>query len=189
MQAKNKILKYYIHELTHVRVNSTKEKGISPHKPVLILSVITAIEQGKITSNKIPITPELISIFKSIFKRQIPLQYNNTCAISGLYISAAMNISLVDACHIIPFSHSYDDTIKNGILLTPTLHRAFDRGLISINQNYQVIISTKFKEGIKKENKWSITQFLNKELLLAKNSNFFPGLGNLEWHRENIFKK
>lgn len=123
----------------------------------------------------------------NIFKRQIPIVYENACAISGLQINATFNVSLIDACHIIPFSNSYNDTITNGISLTPTLHRAFDRGLISIDNNYCVIISDKFNEN-NIESKYSINQFNGKEIKLPKNKEFYPNLDNLKWHRNNILK-
>jgi len=70
---------------------------------------------------------EEIYLRGDVFKREIPKIYNNTCCISGMRIDSTFNISMIDACHIIPFSISYDDTITNGIALCPNLHRAFDR--------------------------------------------------------------
>lgn len=32
---------------------------------------------------------------------------------------------MVDACHVIPFAESFDDTITNGLALAPTLHRIY----------------------------------------------------------------
>ena len=52
------------------------------------------------------------------FKREVLLNYNNTCCISGLRIDVTANISMLDACHIIPFSESYDDTISNSTELS-----------------------------------------------------------------------
>ncbi|PIB31818.1 hypothetical protein BFP78_08085 [Gaetbulibacter sp. 5U11] len=123
----------------------------------------------------------------NVFKRQIPVIYNNTCAISGLKIDAIFNVSLIDSCHIVPFSESYDDTITNGISLTPTLHRAFDRGLISIDSNYCVLISDKFIEKNSDSN-YSISQFKGKEILLPENVNYYPALSNFKFHRDKIFK-
>lgn len=34
-------LKYYKYKLTNVRVNGSKKNGISPHKPILLLSIIS----------------------------------------------------------------------------------------------------------------------------------------------------
>ncbi len=125
-------------------------------------------------------------IRSNIFKRQIPILYQNTCAVSDLQINATLNISMIDACHIIPFSHSYDDTISNGISLTPTLHRAFDRGLISFDNNYKLILSNKFNET--NISQYSIKQFEGKRILLPKYKKYYPNIENLIWHRKNIFK-
>lgn len=121
----------------------------------------------------------------SIFKREVPKIYNNTCCISGMRIDAIISVSMIDACHIVPFSESYDDTITNGIPLCPNLHRAFDRGLISIDSDYKVIISKKFTEV---ESDYNISRFQNKKILLPKNNDYFPLRSNFKWHFENIFK-
>ncbi|MBN1969118.1 MAG: hypothetical protein JW870_07100 [Candidatus Delongbacteria bacterium] len=62
---------------------------------------------------------EEIFIRGGLFKREIPKIYNNTCTISGLRIDATTNVAMVDACHIVPFSEGYDDTLTNGIALLP----------------------------------------------------------------------
>lgn len=121
----------------------------------------------------------------SLFKREIPKIYNNTCCISGMRIDATIAISMVDACHIVPFSVSFDDTITNGIALCPNLHRAFDRGLIAINEDYKVVVSKNFKE---KENSYSIRAFENKIINLPSIESYFPTANNFLWHLKNIYK-
>lgn len=120
-----------------------------------------------------------------IFKREIHKIYNNSCCISGMKIDAIVSVSMIDACHIIPFSESYNDTITNGIALCPNLHRAFDRGLIAIDENYKVIISKAFEEGI---TNYSIKAFKNQQILLPKQNIFYPLIDNFNWHRKNTFK-
>jgi len=128
---------------------------------------------------------EEIFLRGSLFKREIPKIYNNTCSISGMKIDAMINVSMLDACHIIPFSESYNDTITNGIALCPNLHRAFDRGLIAIDSNYKVVVSNTFKE---EESNYSIRSFAGKWIQLPNRNEYFPQKKNLEWHRKNIFK-
>ena len=128
---------------------------------------------------------EEIYLRGSLFKREIPKIYNNTCSISAMKVDSAFSFSMIDACHIIPFSNSYNDTVTNGLALCPNLHRAFDRGLISIDSNYKVIVSQSFKEDI---TNYSIKAFSGRELQLPKNESFHPSLSNIEWHRNNIFK-
>ena len=123
---------------------------------------------------------EELFIRGSLFKREIPKIYNNTCCISGMKVDATTNVSMIDACHIVPFSESYDDTITNGIALCPNLHRAFDRGLIGIDDNYKVIVSNKFKE---ENSNYSIGIFNTQEIKLPNNSKYYPSKERLGKHR------
>src|ERR1017187_2218 len=120
----------------------------------------------------------------SLFKREIPKIYNNTCCISGMKINATINVSMIDACHIIPFSESYDDTITNGIALCPNLHRAFDRGLIAIDDNYKVLINHNFVEA--KNTVYTIQEFERKQIFLPNTQRYFPSLENIKKHRERF---
>lgn len=47
-----------------MNVNKHKKRGIAPHKPILLLSIIELIEQNKITANRIYLNAELISTFQ-----------------------------------------------------------------------------------------------------------------------------
>ncbi len=100
-------------------------------------------------------------------------------------VDATNNINMIDACHIIPFSESFDDTIANGIALCPNLHRAFDRGLIGIDGKYRVVVSNTFREN---DCNYSIRNFEGKEIILPKQKEYYPNRENLDWHRDNVFK-
>ena len=128
---------------------------------------------------------EEIYLRGSLFKREIPKLYQQTCCISGMRIDSQIAVSMIDACHIVPFSVSHDDTVSNGIALCPNLHRAFDRGLISIDNDYTVKISSLFRE---EENPYSIRLLEKKKILLPLNKKYYPSVNNLEWHRSNVFK-
>jgi putative restriction endonuclease len=128
---------------------------------------------------------EEIYLRGSLFKREIPKIYNNTCCISGMRVDSIFSFSMIDACHIIPFSDSYNDTITNGIALCPNLHRAFDRGLIAIDDNFKVLVSQSFRED---ETNYSIKAFIGRQLYLPKEEPFYPSLSNIKWHRSHIFK-
>ncbi|HAQ21789.1 MAG TPA: HNH endonuclease [Prolixibacteraceae bacterium] len=53
-----------------------------------------------------------------IFKKAVLEIYDGRCTISGMKIEFGRNVSMVDACHIVPFVQSYDDTITNGLALS-----------------------------------------------------------------------
>ncbi|KYG77754.1 HNH endonuclease [Roseivirga spongicola] len=127
---------------------------------------------------------EEIFLRGSVFKREIPKIYDHSCCISGLRVSSMHNISMIDACHIIPFSESYDDTVTNGIALCPNLHRAFDRGLLSITPDFRVRVS----EGFVEEGKLTLRQFEGQRISLPANKKYWPNRESLEWHGVNVFR-
>lgn len=138
----------------------------------------------KIKESSKELFEEEVFLRGSIFKREIPKIYNFSCAISGIKISSLTNVSMVDACHIVPFAESYDDTIRNGIALSPNLHRAFDRGLISIDENYKVLVSKNFTENFKSP--YNLSQFRGKLINLPKDEKLYPSLENLNKHRQRF---
>lgn len=125
---------------------------------------------------------EEIFVRNGVFKKEVPKIYNYTCCISGLRIIADKEVQMIDACHILPWSISKDDTIGNGFSLCPNLHRAFDRGLIAIDDNYRVLVKPFHEEP----NTYSIKQFAGKQLLLPKQKEHYPLRENLKKHRERF---
>ena len=125
---------------------------------------------------------EEVFVRGGIFKKEIPRIYNYTCSISRMRITTGYSIQMIDACHIIPFSESHDDTITNGISLCPNLHRAFDRHLITLDDDYRVVI----KPFAEDESIYSIKLFGGKQILLPENMNHFPSKENLARHRKRF---
>ncbi|MDF7825868.1 HNH endonuclease [Pontiellaceae bacterium B12227] len=128
---------------------------------------------------------EEVFVRGGVFKKKVPMIYDNTCCISGLKVETNIGASLIDACHIVPFSQSHDDTITNGLALCPTLHRAFDRGLIAIDpENYSVIVSDRMTEPV--TSTYSIQQFQGQEIKLPKNEQYRPSQENLAEHLKHF---
>ena len=128
---------------------------------------------------------EEIFVRCGVFKRVVPKIYDYTCCVSGMRIISGYDIQMVDACHIVPFSVSHNDTISNGISLSPNLHRAFDRGLITLDEKNRVVISKSFTE-YPSENMLKLLE--GKQILLPKDNKHYPSTENLKWHNYNIFK-
>lgn len=141
------------------------------------------IEELKETLSKEQFEEEIF-VRGGVFKREIPKIYEYQCAISGMRVESTSNAQLVDACHIVPFAISKDDTITNGISLSPNLHRAYDRGLITINNEYVVRISPSIRE---KDSPYSLRQFEGKRIILPSETRYYPSLENLTWHRKECF--
>ena len=61
-------LEKYTKAFENLRVDSSHAKQLgskAPHKPILLLSVMDSIENREISTNKVFITPELVSIFRA----------------------------------------------------------------------------------------------------------------------------
>ncbi len=159
----------------------TIERQILKENPARYQAEISRLEQNLDAET----FEEELFVRSGVFKRQVPQIYNNTCCISGLRIETTLNASLIDACHIVPFSESRDDTISNGIALCPTLHRAFDRGVLAIDpETYQVRVSPRIVEPL--PSAYSIRQFDGQRIHLPANPLHYPGRTNLRLHMERF---
>lgn len=121
-----------------------------------------------------------------VFKNQVPRIYGYRCAVSKMRLESASSVQMVDACHIVPFGVTHNCHVTNGISLCPNLHRAFDRYLLTINNDYTVRVSPHITED---KTPYTIAQFNQQQILLPENQKLWPALENLEWHREEAKKR
>ncbi|HEY5327119.1 MAG TPA: HNH endonuclease, partial [Mucilaginibacter sp.] len=131
-------------------------------------------------------TEEDIFIRGGLFKKLVPKVYESTCCVTGMRLESSYRHNFIDACHIVPFSISHDDKVNNGIALCPNLHRAFDRGLISIDINYRVLVSDHIIEN--PGHPYNLKLLKGREIQLPANKQYFPKLENVVWHNENVLK-
>lgn len=117
------------------------------------------------------------------FSKTVKDAYNQTCAMTGLRIINGGGRAEVQAAHIKPVSQRGPDSVRNGIALSGTVHWMFDRGLVSINDNYEVI---KVKEKIP----IALNALLapKGKIILPNRPDLVPHPTFLKFHRENIFK-
>jgi len=82
-------------------------------------------------------------INQNVFRKIVMVNYSSKCAITGIDIP-----DLLVASHIIPWCKNEQERLnpENGICLSPLYDRAYDKGYISINENFEIIISTTIKE-------------------------------------------
>ena len=80
------------------------------------------------------------------FRRVVLAAYDFRCAATGWRI-VLPNVKLIEAAHLIPWSKSKDDSVQNGIALTPTYHRAMDANLIAPSTKGVWKISDVFKDS------------------------------------------
>lgn len=140
-------------------------------------------EPAAVYNRAVDVTDETEVLVRSaVFGREVLRAYESTCAISGLQLLSTTGVApLLDACHIVPWSVSHDDTIGNGLSLCPNLHRAFDRHLFWIDSDYRVRVAEGF--GELSGHDYGVQRFNGRQLRLPKVRAWWPRVENLAAQR------
>jgi putative restriction endonuclease len=120
---------------------------------------------------------------QAVFRQIVLANYDYKCAITGINIS-----SLLIASHIIPWSKNEKERLnpENGICLSPLYDLAFDRGLIGINRNLEIVLSSEIQKQSKYE--YQLVYFgslKGRRIFLPKK--YKPKVDFLDFHMKNIF--
>jgi putative restriction endonuclease len=75
------------------------------------------------------------------FARQVKRAYGGRCAMTGLELRNGGGRPEVEAAHIVPVEAKGPDTVRNGMALSGTVHWMFDRGLVSVDTDYSILIA------------------------------------------------
>lgn len=121
-------------------------------------------------------------IHQDFFRRSVLSSHDNRCCISAVEIP-----QLLVASHIIPWSESKEHRLnpENGLALCALFDKAFDRGLMAIGEQLQVIYSKQIKISANDFVKSSLLAYEGRQITLP--SRFRPRQEFLTWHRENVF--
>lgn len=117
------------------------------------------------------------------FATQVRAAYDSRCAVTGLKIINGGGRAEMEAAHIRPVSAKGPDSIRNGLALSRTVHWMFDRGLISVDDDFKLLTAKPLlPEGVDRLFDPSGHIFVPPEARSQPNPAF------LHWHRENRFK-
>jgi putative restriction endonuclease len=119
-----------------------------------------------------------------LFRRLILQAYDKRCAITGLKLVNGGGRAEVDAAHIRPVEAKGPDILSNGIALSGTAHWMFDRGLIGLSDDLDILVSRHAND------RDSIQGLINKtgKAISPVGIHERPHPQFLQWHRENVFK-
>jgi putative restriction endonuclease len=133
-----------------------------------------------------PIVQSLVSrpFRDRAFRRAVMTAYDGRCAITGWKLVNGGGRPEADAAHIRPVEHGGPDSVRNGLALSGTAHWMFDRGLIGLTDNLDIMVSSLVND------RESITAILNesRKALVPSDRSLRPHPTFLNWHRENCFK-
>ena len=117
------------------------------------------------------------------FMHNVRAAYSNRCAITGLRLINGGGRPEVQAAHIQPVASKGPDSVRNGLALSGTVHWMFDRGLISIGDDYKILVA---KNHVPED----AVRLLNRSGLinLPEDQTFYPNAHYLKFHRDEVFK-
>ena len=124
-----------------------------------------------------------VRINQNFFREMILASYRNRCTICSL-----PEVNLLVASHIIPWSVNISLRLnpRNGICMCVLHDKAFDKGLITINDDYKLVLSTTIK---RLSNEVAIQRgflpYQGVEIRLP--DKFLPDKEFIEFHQNNIF--
>jgi putative restriction endonuclease len=124
-------------------------------------------------------------INQNFFRSTILASYDNKCCVTGISIS-----ELLVSSHFVPWSKDEKNRLNphNGLCLNLLHDKAFDRGLMTITEDYKIKLSTAI---ICCEHDEAIEKFFlpydNHSIFLP--NKFLPDKQFLKYHYENIFRK
>jgi len=122
---------------------------------------------------------------QSFFRKVVMSIYSNKCAVTNIDIP-----ELLIASHIVPWVINKKERLNpsNGICLSPLYDKVFDKGYMSLTENYKIIFSSKLSK-ITDEIAYSnfFKSYENERLKLPEK--FIPQQEFLEYHRTHIFQK
>jgi putative restriction endonuclease len=124
-----------------------------------------------------------VRLVQRFFRDTVLASYNFNCSLCKMSLSAMLNAS-----HIIPWSVNKRRRAdpRNGICLCALHDRAFDRGLITVSENYKIMVSKSIKiPNVSKLHKVGLLDIEGDKIYLP--DRFSPDPVALAYHREKIF--
>jgi putative restriction endonuclease len=114
------------------------------------------------------------------FRIAVTDAYGRACSVSDEH-----SLPALDAGHIRPFGEGGEHDVSNGLLLRADLHRLFDKGYITIDEQLRLVVSSRLKEEF--HNGRSYYPYHGKHIRLPGRDRDRPHREALRWHNEHIF--
>ena len=121
---------------------------------------------------------------QNFFRTVVITSYNYTCCITGL-----KNEHLVEACHISDWASDIKNRTnpQNGLCMSSMFHTAYDRKLMSVTPDYNIVISDEMIESATKPDlKDYLNSLNNRQIILPER--FVPSPSLLENNYEIFIK-
>jgi hypothetical protein len=112
--------------------------------------------------------------------------YGHACAVTGQRFKST-NHTEADGAHIIGKSVQGTDDPRNGVALSKSAHWAFDRGVFTITDQYEVLVNPKARGANISD--FPLLEMDRQKICLPKDAYYWPHPEALAWHKKEVFEK
>ena len=123
-----------------------------------------------------------VRLFQSFFRRAVLASYDSTCCVCGLNIRRLLVASHIKAWAL---DESARSDPENGLCLCALHDRAFDRGIITVSDELQLLVRSDVISSKQPFVRTALADFNNKPLRMP--TRFAPRREFLAWHMQNVF--
>jgi len=122
-------------------------------------------------------------LYQSFFRRAVLSSYGSACCVCGLDLPA-----LLVASHIVPWAARQDTRTdpQNGLCLCALHDKAFDRGFLSVDAGYKIVVSVAVRVSRATFTQAALHTFHHQQVRLP--SRFVPKTEYLQWHMDHVFR-
>jgi len=107
--------------------------------------------------------------------------YSRRCAITG-----ERTLPVLEAAHIRPYADEGPHLVSNGLLLRSDLHKLFDDGYLSVDEDLRILVSRRIREEF--QNGKEYYRYQGKPLAnLPAGADQRPSPEFLRWHNERVY--
>ncbi len=160
-------------------------EGASSGMPELLqqaveLQDIAPEDIGRLSEERVRVIQEVNRYSRdSTFRKRVITAYERRCAVTR------MQLQLIDAAHILPVGvEGSTDETANGLCLSPTYHRAFDRALIFLDDDLRMRINPQKEAELIRANMHSgldeFKSYLGKRIHLPYEKALWPKLDYIQ---------
>lgn len=118
---------------------NARRYGLDPDAPELTGFRIDAPPEQRVREIERALASRIVR--DASFRRMVCEAYDDRCAVTKLRIINGGGRSEVQAAHIQPVSMGGPDVVQNGLALSATVHWLFDRHLISVTDDYRLLVA------------------------------------------------
>jgi putative restriction endonuclease len=117
---------------------------------------------------------------QAIFRVKVLDAYGRACTVTGEH-----SLPVLEAAHIKPYASGGEHAVSNGLSLRSDLHRLFDRGYVTVDEDQRFIVGRRLKDDF--ENGRSYYGLHGRPLASPDEPGLRPSMGALAWHRDQTF--